>query len=166
MKKLSGLLKNRWARSVIIPFALFFCTGWYSGWQYLYLLLINEGAMSWYCLDCNEDSVYWVPNKQACIRDDEEPICKEQDNGLQTLYTMMTSAEFCGGIIAGLLYDMVGYRLSLMIGYCLHLFGIFSVTQSSRQVQLYIPGAFLSGLAVKIVAYPGYNCPLIHPQMD
>jgi len=148
--------QDRWFRFIIVPVTLFFASSWYSGWQYLFQLLVDEGAMSWLCDECNPDHTGWQADSSSCISTDGGPICKAQDNELQNLYTVMTSSEFAGNFIAGLLYDMVGYKISLVIGYSLHLFGIFSVTQSSRQIQLYWPGAVAAGLAVNIVSFPGY----------
>eukprot|EP00915_Cephaloidophora_sp_WS-2016_P003078 GHVH01004164.1.p1 GENE.GHVH01004164.1~~GHVH01004164.1.p1 ORF type:complete len:359 (+),score=27.74 GHVH01004164.1:50-1126(+) len=167
VSKTPAIFRNRWVRFVFVFIALYFSTCWFYGWQYLYRLLVDSGTFSWDCDDCNSGHPGWDQAGEFCVPIEGEAfVCKEQDNSIQALYTIMSSMEFVGGLFAGYLYDMVGFRVSLVVGYILHLFGIFCVCQSSQDVPLHYVGAFSTGLAVNINSFPAYFIKSFFPRQS
>jgi len=71
------------------------------------------------------------------------------------IYTLCSSFEFIGTIVAGYMFDTLGYRTSLLVGWVFWTIGYWSIFQSHQSAQLYYLGGICAGLSVNIVAYPG-----------
>ena len=144
-------LKNKWVRLIIWAGAVLLTACPYYGWQHLSLLMYEDGAYAWLC---SPEEIAEQAAANLANGVDSSFLCADQFNAVGSLYTYASSAEFVGGLFAGVLFDNFGPRLCGIIGEVLFFCGYAMLIWSSKSVQMYIPGAIIVGLCANFVAFP------------
>jgi len=96
----------------------------------------------------------------SCGGDQEEAssvvTCKSQEVALSTGFTIASSGEAGGSIIAGLMYDHIGPLGTAFIGQCMHYGSWVMIGYSKESEGLWYGGMAINGLAVNLTAFPAF----------
>jgi len=83
----------------------------------------------------------------------DEYLCEGQQNEIDVAYTIASSCEFCGGLLAGLLFDYLGPVITVVCGLVFHFISWPIILVAGPTAVTHVGFAFL-GLSVNLVAIP------------
>eukprot|EP00915_Cephaloidophora_sp_WS-2016_P011859 GHVH01017277.1.p1 GENE.GHVH01017277.1~~GHVH01017277.1.p1 ORF type:complete len:485 (+),score=31.82 GHVH01017277.1:270-1724(+) len=147
-------VRNRWLCLVVYLTCIFLTTCTYYGWQHMQWVLVYHGSFEDQC----PPGTVRPPDAN---RDDY--LCDAQADAIDIAYTIASSFEFSGALLAGILYDNVGPCVTAAIGETLHFFSWPFILLSNQSVCVYF-GFSCLGLAVNSVAIPAMVLMLRFPK--
>lgn len=120
----------------------------YFNWTAIADALLQDGAFEWEC-SAEERARRPVPPEMSY-----EPRCKKQEMAVNSLFTVASSSHFFCSFLGGLLLDLLGAKLTGMIGTGVMFSGWILLAFSSETFRGYTVAAVLIGLSVDTAFFP------------
>jgi len=137
-------VRDRWVCMVFYYVAIFLGSCTYYGWQHMqYVLVINTNYE-----DACDPGTTRPPGAER-----DSYLCEGQQNAIDIAYTIASSCEFSGGLVAGLLFDNFGPVITASCGIVLH-FVSWPLVLAGGSSALSHTGFAMMGLSVNLVAIP------------
>lgn len=146
---------NRYLIVVILCFYCLIAGPAYFNWTAIADSLLQNDAFLWKCTP--EDLALPPPELSY------EPRCKEQEMAVNSLFTVASSAHFFCSFLGGLLLDLLGAKLTGMIGTSLMFLGWLLLAVSSQSFNAYTFAAVLIGLSVDTAFFPCLSAANLFP---
>jgi len=145
--------KNRYVRGFFIYVGLLLAASCYSNWQPMFLILNRMGAMAWVC------------DEPGATHDADFAECDQQYDQLTQMYTVGANMAYIVGLVAGVLMDIVGARITAVLGTVVVYAGWFMLVFSSKEAQMYWPGLTFLGMAENLLGFPGFTVGDMFPSL-
>lgn len=118
----------------------------YFNWTAIADALFQHGAFLW---KCSPEELAKPPPEVSY-----EPRCKGQEMAVNSLFTIASSSHFFCSFLGGLLLDLLGSKLTGMIGTGIMFIGWLLLALSSEAFNAYTVAAVLIGLSVDTAFFP------------